>query len=82
MERRKQPLSNAVRVAMDLYFQDLDDGPPGNLYHMVIHEVERPLLEAVMQHAQGNQSQAAKILGINRATLRKKLAEHGLMKTT
>jgi Fis family transcriptional regulator len=45
---------------------------------MVIQEVEAPLLEAVMDYAQGNQTHAATILGINRATLRKKLALHGI----
>jgi Fis family transcriptional regulator len=45
---------------------------------MVISEVERPLLAAAMNHARGNQSKAAKILGINRSTLRKKLELYGL----
>ena len=41
-------------------------------------EVEQPLIETVMQHAQGNQTRAASILGISRSTLRKKLAIYGL----
>ena len=45
---------------------------------MVIREVEEPLFRAVLDYAQGNQSQAAGILGINRGTLRKKLREFGL----
>jgi len=40
--------------------------------------MERPLLEQVMARTQGNQSQAAQWLGINRNTLRRKLLEHGL----
>jgi Fis family transcriptional regulator len=42
--------------------------------------VERPLLDVVMQHAEGNQSKAAEWLGINRNTLRRKLADHKLLK--
>lgn len=47
---------------------------------MVISEVERPLLEVVMRHAESNQCRAAEMLGINRNTLRKKLKLHGLEK--
>jgi Fis family transcriptional regulator len=45
----------------------------------VIGEVERPLLNAVMSYTNGNQSEAAEILGINRGTLRKKLKTYKLM---
>ncbi|MEN3296859.1 MAG: Fis family transcriptional regulator, factor for inversion stimulation protein, partial [Burkholderiales bacterium] len=40
---------------------------------------EKPILEAVMARADGNQSLAAEMLGINRNTLRKKLQQHGLL---
>eukprot|EP01038_Epipyxis_sp_PR26KG_P003391 gene3391-4832_t len=46
---------------------------------MVVLTVERPILEVVMTRADGNQSHAAQMLGINRNTLRKKLQEHGLL---
>ena len=77
-ERRKKPLGSAVQTALTCYFKDLDGHVPGDLYDMVLSEVERPLFKAVMQHARGNQSKAAKILGINRSTLRKKLELYGL----
>ncbi|MEK7322769.1 MAG: DNA-binding transcriptional regulator Fis [Pseudomonadota bacterium] len=77
-ERRKQPLGSAVETALRHYFRDMDDHPPENVYELVICEVERPLFEAVMHHTRGNQSKAAKILGINRSTLRKKLEHYGL----
>jgi Fis family transcriptional regulator len=38
-----------------------------------MNEVERPMIESVLEHTQGNQSAAASILGISRGTLRKKL---------
>ena len=77
-ERRKQPLGSAVQTALGYYFRDLDGHTPGNLHDMVIQEVEKPLFEAVMEHTRGNQSRAAKILGINRSTLRKKLEYYGI----
>jgi len=46
---------------------------------LVLGEVEPPLFETVMDYAQGNQSRAAEILGINRATLRKKLKHYYLL---
>ena len=51
------------------------------MYDMILRVVEKPLLEVVMEQADGNQSQAAEWLGINRNTLRKKLQQHGLMKS-
>jgi Fis family transcriptional regulator len=43
-----------------------------------MHEVEEPLFRAVLDYADGNQSRAADILGINRGTLRKKLKSYGI----
>ena len=51
---------------------------PARLYNLVLREVEEPLLRAVLDYADGNQSQAAEILGITRTTLRKKLRSMGL----
>jgi Fis family transcriptional regulator len=45
----------------------------------MIRFVEKPLLDVVMKHAEGNQSKAAAWLGLNRNTLRKKLGEHKLL---
>ena len=71
--RHRAPLADNVKTALDAYFADLDGQSPIDLYRMVISEVEKPLLQAVMHNVNGNQSRAAKILGINRSTLRKKL---------
>ena len=49
----------------------------GGLYRLMIGEVEASLLEAVMRETAGHQGRAARVLGINRSTLRKKLREHG-----
>lgn len=78
---RKGPLATCVKTALERYFHDLDgEKPAGDLYEMVIHEVERPLLDIVMKHVKSNQCKAADMLGINRNTLRKKLKLHGLDK--
>jgi len=63
---------------LDKYFTDLDGYAPGELYQLMLGEVERPMLEKVMQHTRGNQTQASQLLGINRGTLRKKLKQYGL----
>lgn len=72
-------LSECARLSLQKYFDDLGQEVPSSLYNMVIAEVEGPMLEVVMQHANNNQSQAAEILGLNRGTLRKKLKEYNLI---
>lgn len=75
----EQPLREAVDVAMRRYFDHLDGGTVTDLYAMVMAEVEAPLMAAVMDYTQGNQTRAAEILGLNRGTLRKKLKQHDLI---
>ena len=75
---RENELSSMVRKVMKQYFKDLDGERPTGIYTMVLSCVEKPMLEVVMNHAQGNQTRAAELLGINRNTLRKKLQEHGI----
>jgi len=76
----KKPLCKHTEEALDQYFSSLNGDRPGDLYELVIGEVERPLFQAVMDYTQGNQSQAAGILGINRGTLRKKLKNYAITK--
>jgi Fis family transcriptional regulator, factor for inversion stimulation protein len=78
VERRKQPLRDAVHVAMSLYFDQLNGHRPDGLYRLVMEEVERPLLQMLMHRCDGNQTRAAQCLGLNRGTLRKKLKHYGL----
>lgn len=72
------PLCELVRIAVDNYFEQLDGEPVSGLHGMVIQEVEKPLIEAVLVRSASNQSKASQILGISRGTLRKKMAEYGL----
>ncbi len=66
-------ISDAVGDALETYFNQLSGYECEGLYNLVLAEVERPLFRCVMDHCAGNQTKAAKILGINRGTLRKKL---------
>jgi two-component system nitrogen regulation response regulator GlnG len=54
------------------------DAGADELYSKLLERVERPLLEAVLARTDGNQIRAAALLGINRNTLRKKIAELGI----
>jgi len=63
---------------MKQYFHDLDGEGATDIYDMVVANVEKPLLEVVLHHAEGNQTRAAELLGLNRNTLRKKLTQHGI----
>lgn len=76
---KSKPLSEQVRKAMKKYFATLGDAAPANIYEMVMTEVEPELLKAVMKYANYNQSKAANVLGLNRATLRKKLHRYNII---
>ena len=78
MPKKPPPLRACVAHSLDNYFSELGDTDSQNLHAMVIAEVEKPLLAAVMKRAEGNQLRAARILGINRNTLRIKLSLYGL----
>lgn len=71
-------LRECVARAIRRYLADLDGHADSNLYRLVLAEVERPMLEEVLRHCRGNQTRAAHVLGITRATLRKKLGDAGL----
>lgn len=73
-------LSECVSRTVRRYLADIGDTECAEgLHALVLREVEIPLLREVLAFHDGNQSRAASALGINRATLRKKLATHGLL---
>ena len=71
-------LRDCVGRAVRRYLSDVESQPTEGLHALVLGEVEQPLLREVMEWYGGNQSRAAAALGINRATLRKKLQQYGL----
>ena len=74
----KKNLPDNIDTLLDQYFNDLEGDEPTAIYEMVINTVEKPLLLYIMNKTEGNQSKAAKMLGLNRNTLRKKLKQYNL----
>jgi len=72
-------LNQAVHKAIKHYLENLQGVKIAGLYDLVLSEVEPALLETVLHHSGGNQSQAATLLGLNRGTLRKKLKQYNLV---
>jgi Fis family transcriptional regulator len=71
-----KPLCHSVADCLDEYFDALNGYAPRDLYDVVLSQVEPPLLRATLRYCDGNQSRAAELLGLNRATLRKKLTQY------
>jgi Fis family transcriptional regulator len=74
----KSPLREHVAQSVRRYLRDLDGSEADDVYEIVLREMEIPLFVEVLNHCEGNQSRAAAMLGIHRATLRKKLKEYGI----
>jgi Fis family transcriptional regulator len=72
------PLREHVATSIRRYIGDLNGSGTDNLYEIALRELEIPLFIEVLDHCDGNQSRAAAMLGIHRATLRKKLKDYGL----
>ncbi len=72
------PLNQCVRSALGFYLENMADHDVTDLYRLVMEEVERPLFESVLHHANGNLSQASRMLGLTRSTLRKRLSDYGI----
>ncbi len=72
---RGSELGDAVRRSLERYFKDMDGEHPTAIYDMVLKNVEKPMIEVVLGRAEGNQSRAAAMLGIDRNTLRKKMQQ-------
>ena len=70
---RELLLSDHVRISVERYFDQLDGHPASDLHAMVMMEVEKPLISTVLIHCGHNQTKAAKVLGMSRSTLRKKI---------
>ena len=74
----KNFLSDWLQKTVKKYINVMNGVDRGHLHDLVITGVEKPLLEMVLKETNGNQTQAANILGINRNTLRKKMQEYNL----
>jgi len=75
----RSDIAECIRHSLERYFHDLDGEAASGIYDMVLKQMERPMLEVVMREAEGNQTRAADMLGMNRNTLRRKLNDHGMI---
>ena len=72
----QENLTDAVEKHLNLYFSRYgNDLPPEGLYDRILREIERPLVSLTLNATAGNQLKAARVLGLNRNTLRKKIKD-------
>lgn len=74
--KQEQGLQDLVYSLVTRFLAENKTKSIDDLYDMILSEVEPPLLQAVMEKRRGNQLQAAKMLGISRGTIRKKLQRY------
>lgn len=72
---RDDSLQSYLEAKMGDFVRDMKNGAAKNLYPILISAVERPLIASVLRETNGNQIQAAELLGLNRNTLRKKILD-------
>ncbi len=77
-----EKLADTVRLWLADKIKQGRPEAPGNLYAELLRCVEPVLLEEVMRRVQGNRWVAAQWLGLNRATVRKKLGLYDLSGST
>lgn len=74
--KQEQGLQELVYSLVTRFLAENKSKKIDDLYDMILAEVEPPLLQAVMERKRGNQLQAAKLLGLSRGTIRKKLQRY------
>ena len=80
-KRRYASLGDIISGRIEGWFDSPDGDEPRDLYHRLVAEIERPLVELALKRAGGNQVRAARMLGLNRNTLRKKITDHKIVLT-
>ncbi len=73
-----KPLRKHVQKTIRRYFTDMGNTEPENMYRNLMAQVEPPLIEETLRYTGGNQSRAARVLGITRNTLRSKMRYYGI----
>jgi two-component system nitrogen regulation response regulator GlnG len=74
-------LNQLITERIAEWFEDPKGEEPRDLYQRMVTELERPLIEMALKRAGGNQVKAARMLGLNRNTLRKKITDHKIALT-
>ena len=76
MDNKKINLKEYTRQTVRQYLIDLKGHQAKNLHDFVIDEIEKGIIEEILDFTNGNQTQASSILGITRTTLRNKIRKH------
>lgn len=71
------PLKDCVRHVVEQHIASFQGKNISDLYDLIIGDMEQALIERVLEYTGGNESRAAKILGISRGTLRQRRREYG-----
>ena len=74
-----RPLRVHVKKSVRRYLKDMGDIEPENLHRTFLAEIEPPLILETLRYTAGNQSRAARILGITRNTLRSKMRQYEIV---
>ncbi|MEW6067890.1 MAG: helix-turn-helix domain-containing protein [Nitrospirota bacterium] len=69
-------IKDFLEEKLNRYLKELKKLENGHLYKTVLSEVEKSLIKIVLEETENNQLRTAKILGINRNTLRSKIKEY------
>lgn len=72
-------LNEIVKETLHNYFSNVGEEKLVDFYAILLEEIEKPLLEVLINHTHYNQVKMAQILGISRGTLRKKLKQYGML---
>ncbi len=71
-------LSNTIEEVLEAYFAMLEEEEITNLHSLVVSQVEAPMIRFVLRKTNGNRTHAARILGINRNTLLRKITLYNI----
>ena len=74
----QQSFDQLVTDKITQFLSHLGGHYPKDLYKLLMAKMEKPMIAEVLRHTGGNQLQAAKILGINRGTLARKVQLHNI----
>jgi Fis family transcriptional regulator, factor for inversion stimulation protein len=66
-------LPTCINAKLNRYFEQLDGEQASGVHKMVTNEVEPIVIKFVLDLVSNNQSEASRVLGINRGTLKKKI---------
>jgi len=75
---KQRGIQDCIKDNLEKYFSDLNGEPSNGVFKMVTKQAESATIKFVLDKVNQNQSEAARVLGINRATLKKKVSLYNL----